>query len=634
MLVPMAKVNIVGHRQSLDQTLKSLHRAKNVQVINVTDDSAVHLPPLAIDDEHHRALENLRYLRARLDALLRLLPGVEGDEAVVDADVDFDALRVEIETAGPEIERLLGRLDQLRAEREALPRHLDSLRRLLPLLPEMGEMEGYETTALLVDSRHVEVLGELNEHLTTELQGNFEMMSDRLDRRTVGAVIIYPKHAAETVQKLLGREPVNRIRLPGDYEALPFRQALVQMELQLAELPGLIENAEEAVTDFVGAHPHWVAGRQAVNARIEQLSAIRAVGATPHTFVLSGWVPAEALETLGQILHDEVGDQVLVHEVEATPNEEPPVLLRNPAPARPFESLVKLLDTPKHGTLDPAMLMSIFLPLFFGMMLGDVVYGLVLLVSALLIKNRFTRGGFAYDLSRVLVFSGAWSIVWGVVYGEYLGDLGHRLFDIEPLWIDRATAIEPLLLFALAVGATHIVLGLVLGVWQAVQMRDNRKLGERIGMLIALIGLFAITGAAAGALPDAFMTPSIAAVIVGVVLLIAAGGVMGLLMGPLELIGTVGNVLSYLRIAAIGLASVYLAQVANELGLTGPLWIGIIVAALFHALNLVLGVFSPTIQALRLHYVEFFGKFYEGGGKAFHPFGSGEAKTSTHQLQR
>jgi V/A-type H+-transporting ATPase subunit I len=295
---------------------------------------------------------------------------------------------------------------------------------------------------------------------------------------------------------------------------------------------------------------------------------------------------------------------------------------------------VKLLDTPKHGTLDPATLMSIFLPLFFGMMLGDVVYGLVLLVGALVLKNRVARGGFIGDLSRVLVLSGAWSVVWGVIYGEYLGDLGRRLFDIEPLWIDRATAIEPLLLFALAVGATHIVLGLILGVWQAFQAKDNRKLGERIGMLIALIGLFAIAGAAAGALPDEFMTPSIAAVIVGAVLLIAAGGMMGLLMGPLELIGTVGNVLSYLRIAAIGLASVYLAEVANELGLTGPLWIGIIVAALFHALNLVLGVFSPTIQALRLHYVEFFGKFYEGGGKAFHPFGAAEESTPTHQLQR
>ncbi len=89
----------------------------------------------------------------------------------------------------------------------------------------------------------------------------------------------------------------------------------------------------------------------------------------------------------------------------------------------------------------------------------------------------------------------------------------------------------------------------------------------------------------------------------------------------------IGNVLSYLRIAAIGLASVYLARVANELGAAAPLLIGLVVATLFHTLNLALGAFSPTIQSLRLHYVEFFGKFYEPGGKEFSPFGASDIVT-------
>jgi V/A-type H+-transporting ATPase subunit I len=267
------------------------------------------------------------------------------------------------------------------------------------------------------------------------------------------------------------------------------------------------------------------------------------------------------------------------------------------------------------------------------MMLGDVVYGAVVLVVAWLLRGRAGATGVGHDLDRILMLGGAWAMVWGVVYGEYLGDLGQRLFGLEPIWIDREEAIAPLLLFTVAIGAVHIVLGLALGIWQAYQVKDRRKLGERIGMLIALIALFAIAGAAVGMLPEATMTPAIAAAVVGLVLLVAAGGVMGLLMGPLEVMGTIGNVLSYLRIAAIGLASVYLARVANELGMAAPLWLGVIVAALFHALNLVLGVFSPTIQALRLHYVEFFGKFYEGGGKAFRPFGAEDTESlrTTHQ---
>jgi V/A-type H+-transporting ATPase subunit I len=622
MLVPMSKVNIVGHRQSLDGTLAALHRAKRVQVIDVTDDIGVRLPPLTIDEEHLRSIEDLRYLRARLDALLHLLPEMTTHTTEGITDVDFEDLRAEVDAAAPEIEELLGRLDDLKRETETLPRHLESLRRLLPLLPDMTGLESYETTALLVDARHATVLGELNQHLTTELEGNFEMVSDRVDPRTIGAVVIYPKHASQQVHRRLGHEQVSRVRLPKQYETMSFRQALVAMEQRLAELPAAIEEAEDAVTDFVRAHPHWADARHAAVARLEQLGAIRNLGATPHTFVLSGWVPTEDLGALRTELEQSLGPAVLVYEAEIEAKEEPPVLLRNRAPARPFESFVKLLQIPRYGTLDPAMLLLIFLPLFFGMMLGDVVYGAIVLVVAWLLRHRFGPTGFAHDLVRVLVLSGAWATVWGVIYGEYLGDLGRRLFGLTPLWIDREQAIEPLLLFALAVGAVHITLGLLLGVWQAYQAKDRRRVGERIGMLIALIALFAMVGAATGMLPEATMNPAIAAAIVGLVLLIAAGGAMGLLMGPLEVMGTIGNVLSYLRIAAIGLASVYLARVANELGAAAPLWLGIIVAALFHALNLVLGVFSPTIQALRLHYVEFFGKFYESGGKAFRPFGA------------
>jgi V/A-type H+-transporting ATPase subunit I len=267
--------------------------------------------------------------------------------------------------------------------------------------------------------------------------------------------------------------------------------------------------------------------------------------------------------------------------------------------------------------------MALFLPFFFGIMLGDVAYGTLLLIGSYLARRRFhDRSAVVRDLTIVLMMSAAWSIVWGIVYGEFFGDLGHRLFGWEPLWINREEAIEPLLVFALAIGAAHIVLGLVLGGLQAIRSRNRHLLTERVAMLVSLIGLFLIVGVAADSLPAGVMPPAAGAVLVGLAVLIALGGPMGVLLGPLELIGTVGNVLSYLRLAAIGLASVYLARVANELGAAAPLVFGIIVAALFHVLNLALGTFSPTIQSLRLHYVEFFDKFHEPGGEAFRPFGA------------
>jgi V/A-type H+-transporting ATPase subunit I len=267
--------------------------------------------------------------------------------------------------------------------------------------------------------------------------------------------------------------------------------------------------------------------------------------------------------------------------------------------------------------------MAIVMPFFFGLMLGDVAYGLMLFGLTIWARRRWgSRSEVVADLTRVLSIGAVWAVIWGVVFGEVLGDLGHRLTGLEPLWIDRQEAIGPLLVFAVGIGAAHIVLGLGLGLWTALQIADRRLFGERAALLVALCALFAVAGVAAERLPRGVMTPSVVAVVVALAVLIALEWPLGLVMGPLDLIGAISNVLSYLRIAAIGLASVFLARVANELGAAAPLALGLIIAALFHALNLALGTFSPTIQALRLHYVEFFDKFYESGGEPFTPFGA------------
>jgi V/A-type H+-transporting ATPase subunit I len=616
----MAKIRVLGHRRTLDDVLAVLHGSQRVHLIDVTQDASVTLPPLSLDDTHRRRIEDLRYLRTRLDALLRLMPDVPDRLAADDTPIDLDVVRAEVEDAGPRIEKLVSRLDRLRQELDTLPRHLESLRRLLPLVPDMADLDAYETAALLIDARHGAVLAELNDRLFEQLGGNFELISDRVGARDIGAILIYPRKEADTVRKEFGREQVTRVRLPERYESIPFRDAISAMERRLAELPTEIEVAEADVADVVRQYPHWAAARTAVQAQLDQLSAIRRLGATPHTFSLSGWVPEADVDTLRHDLETKVGDEVVVERVEIGPEDAPPVLLENPSIPASFESFVRLLDIPRARTLDPSLLMAVFLPLFFGMMLGDVAYGVILLGLALLARHRLETPGMLRDLARILELGAGWTIVWGFVYGEFLGDLGHRL-GMQPLWVNREDAVQSLLLLSIAIGAGHVLLGLAIGVWQARRIGDMHKLGERIGMIVGLIALFAIAGAAMGMIPDGLLTPAVALAVVGLVIVVSSGGVLGLLMGPLEFIGTIGNVLSYLRIAAIGLASVYLARVANELGAAAPLWLGIAIAALFHALNLVLGVFSPTIQALRLHYVEFFGKFFEGGGEAFQPFG-------------
>ena len=632
MLVPMAKVHLIGHRRRLDEALAFIQRRRALHLVDVTDDPDVRLPPLHVDEEQMRAIEDLRYLKARIDAILSLVPQPPRPDRSSDeiGEEDLIALKRELDDEAPELESMVRHLDELTNEQEILPRYVTSLRRLLPLVPAMTDLTGYDTTAVLIDSRYAGVLGELNASLGEMLGANFEVISDHVDPDTLGAVLVFPKARTGDVRSLLGREKLTQVRLPQRFHGMPFRQAIAAMERRLTELPAEIAAAREAIDDFVRPRGNWAACGEHLSDRLEQFAAIRHLGATLHTFVISGWVPEAELVSLPGDLADEVGPEVVFESVAATAGDVPPVLMDNPAPARPFQFLVGLLGLPRYGTIDPTRLMALFLPFFFGIMLGDVGYGTVLLTIAFFVHRAFRdRSAVIADLSIVLMMSAGWAIVWGFVYGEFFGDLGRRAFDMEPLWINREEAIEPLLLFALAIGAAHIVLGLILGGLQAIRSRRPHLLAERAAMLVALIGLFLIAGVAADQLPSGVMPVAAGAVIVGLVVLMALGGAMGIFMGPLELLGTVGNVLSYLRLAAIGLASVYLARVANELGAAAPLLIGIMVAALFHALNLALGAFSPTIQSLRLHYVEFFSKFHEPGGQPFQPFGA-EASQKKH----
>jgi V/A-type H+-transporting ATPase subunit I len=624
MLETMAKLHIIGHQSKLDETLAVLHGLRSVHLIDVSDDGTVPLPPLAVDEQHLQRIEELRYLRARLGSVLALMPNLPEPGLSVPemTESSLDRVRGELNELAPTVEQIVHHIDDLIREQETLPRHVASLTKLLPLVPGLAQLHGYGTAVLLVESRHSSVLGELHVQLTEKLAGNFEIISDHVDTNTVGAVLVYPRDHSEEVASLLGREAISRVRLPRQYETMSFREAISAMKTRLADLPGEIASSQRELDVLVAAHADWAAAASYLEQHLDQLGAIRHLGATAHTFVISSWVPERSADEIAKVVTERVGEKVIVERVAVEDGEVPPVLMHNPAPARPFEFLVRLLAIPRYGTVDPTLLMGLFVPLFFGIMLGDVIYGAILLALAV-IASRYLRNrpSALRDLSRVFVLSASWAILWGIVYGEYLGDLGHRLLGIEPIWINREEALEPLLLFALAIGAGHVTLGLLLGVWQSLKFRRGHETLERLMLLLTLGALFTLAAVAADFLPRSLVTPSFAAIVVATVVLMVLGGGMGPVMAPLEIIGLVGNVLSYLRIAALGVASVYLARVANELGAAAPLWLGILIAALFHALNLALGAFSPTVQALRLHSVEFFSKFYDEGGDEFRPFG-------------
>jgi V/A-type H+-transporting ATPase subunit I len=641
---------------------------------------------LTLDREVLQIQEDVSFLLARVDGLLGTLGEGTPHKGLPIMEDYLAEARGSVEFLTPKIQSLVERREKLQSEFASLPRYEATLRKLLPIIPHSARepggsqdedyangipprvrktglipaisarlarlysrylksdtqdadfSEGYShksgivSIGILASRVHADVLDSIGKQILELTSGQADIITSDVDSLTRAMLIVFPQEFFSQVETLLGREDVARLRLPVELGEGPPDVVLQALRHRMAEIPDEIQEVERELSDLSSQWCDRLATiRDVLRDESDANNVLNLFGETDTTFVITGWVPAKHLAQVAKALKDTIGEEFMLRALPLTAElkKKAPVVLQNPPPARPFESLVKLLSLPRYGHIDPTRLMAFFLPIFFGMILGDIGYGALLMGLCLWLLRKF-KTKVMHDLLLVLAFGSGWAIAFGFLYGELFGTLGEKL-GMHALWIDRASAddVAALLGMALAVGAIHITLGLVLGVWEAIKARSRSHLLERSGMLLGLIGLFLLVGILARVLPENFMTPAIAGLIVGVVLLGSSLGWLGIIMGPIEFISLIGNILSYLRIAAIGLASVYLAKVANDVaGMAGNLIVGMIIAVLIHSLNLALGAFSPTIHSLRLHYVEFFRKFYEGGGRPYEPYRSRFQSTS------
>lgn len=629
MNIEMAPIEILGLKSDLPRFLAVLRHLGCVHIDNVSDSPEVLARSLTLDAEALRRQEELSLAATRTDGLLELLGShnrAADNSTLREETVDLARINEALDDLRPQVQSLTTQRDELERELSSLPLYETTLRKLIPLVPAAAYEPGNVVVGVLVNRANVAVLDLVGKQILELTQGTATVVSSDVDESTRAMLIVVHKRFTIEVEILLGQKDVSRLRLPPELgEGLPSAM-LETIHRRLREIPAEQKRITEAMDrlahEWYGRLSFWKIVLQDESEGYQVLSRF---GETDMTFILAGWVPKKELKSLKDALQAAIGETVMVQELAFKPEMKAraPVVLSNPLPARPFESLVRMLELPRYNRIDPTSMMAFFLPIFFGLMLGDIGYGLITLAISLALMRKF-RSGIVRDLLIVIAMGSGWAILFGFLFGEVFGTLGEPL-GLHPIWMQRDSAedVFGFLLMSVAIGAGHVTLGLILGVFEAFRDRSRVHLLERGGMLLGLISLFMMVGVLVNKLPPGFMTPAVAGVIIGIVLLSSSLGWLGILMGPIEFITLIGNVLSYLRIAAIGLASVYLAKVANAMaGMIGNIVVGLILALLIHALNLVLGAFSPTIHSLRLHYVEFFRKFYEGGGKPYEPFRS------------
>ncbi len=332
-----------------------------------------------------------------------------------------------------------------------------------------------------------------------------------------------------------------------------------------------------------------------------------------NIFVLEGWIKKGDTQSFKDIIEKATQSKIMINEIE--PDDEPPSVLSNPAYIKPFESMVEFLAIPNSKEKDPTIMFSISFMILYGMMLGDVGYGIMSFGLAFIIfKNA---EGILKDLSQVWMYASVPTMFFGVLFDEYFGYsnsffLGHHLY--HP-WIHRMDDVGELLVLVLSVGVIHLLLGFAMGYLNLRHRNRKHAIAKLLWMTMIISG---VAIAISSDIPVLFL-PAALGCVVSIIGIIYIEGIMGLF----EIPGVIGNIMSYARIMAVGMASVVIAFIIND---TFPLkadasaLIVVPIVIALHLANTVLGIFESSIQSARLNYAEFFTKFFEGGGRSFQPF--------------
>ena len=379
-------------------------------------------------------------------------------------------------------------------------------------------------------------------------------------------------------------------------------------------------------------------------------------GETKKAFTTRGWIPTELLPHAVEELKKVTNNNIHIIDEPVDEHDSIPIKFKHNILVKPYEFFLKLYELPNYREIDPSLLMFITFPLFFGFMLGDVGYGVATLLLFTILRAKMPS---ARALLNIMIFASIVTIGFGFVFGEYFGfehvsaETGEKLcstgiclpvHEIEtahgaekvadfPRLLNRVHGtmdlggfkVPSVLVIGAIVGLVHLNFALLLGffnIWAAHGLMHAFL--EKISWMVMEAGVAVIALSYGGTLA---LSPfaGFALLGMGVVMIYLGEGAKGLV----EIPAIFSNILSYMRLGAVGLASVGLAVVVNEnLAIPyfekGGIWtvVAILVLIIGHAINIGLGILGPFLHSLRLHYVEFFSKFYKGGGIPYVPFGA------------
>lgn len=640
-IVKMNKFTLLTFESHREELLRRLQGFSNVEFINLQNDELLEaneelksLSKAEIDSDSTKNEENLSKAKSTLEFLLNYMPKKSGLKALED---DKEHLTVDELEKRVESINWLEIYDKVKAKEEELNSIENKISKLQGEIEILTPWQTLDTSFKALEELRMtssflgSIAKQYEEELIQNLTDGYVEIISRSSNDINILVLVNKENYDETLNIIRG---YGFSSFKSEHNDTP-QNVISNYMHEIEELKSKIFFIKEEVASFEEDTKKMKLVYEYFVNKVERSKASNNFLKTANTVAIQGWCAVDKTEQLQKICKDVLSNEYYIdfEEVKEEEVDSVPIKLNNGLLARTFESVTAMYSFPRYNEVDPTPLLVPFYLLFFGMMVADAGYGLVMFILTFAALKFLNLEKSKKDFVRFGLYLSIPTMFFGAIYGSYFGDI----IPIPGLLVPTKDVIT-ILGASIVFGVIQIFFGLGIKFYSLYRMgRINDAIVDVGSWIITLISIGIFAGSGMLGWPAILRIISIVGMIVGALLIVYSGGrhekSKGAQIGQglynlYNITGYIGDLVSYSRLMALGLSGGCIAGALNMLITQMSGWFAFIAIPLLfvaaHVFNLALSLLGAYVHTARLQYVEYFSKFYEGGGKPFTPFTASE----------